>query len=371
MKHLPPRGSLEEMMDFDFIVIGSGFGGSVSAHRLTEKGYRVAVMEMGRRWTPENLPIDQLAALALDLAAGPRVARLLQHRALPPRVDHAWLCGGRRVHHLRQYAAGPGRLDLGNRIVGRSGGLESRDAAPLRDRRAHAGRDGKPDPGPGGSHPAAGGGRPRASARPSIRTHVAVFEGPEGEPPRPDLSRSVFRRRGTGAHHLHRLRRLHDGVPLQRQEHARTRTISTWPRSTAPGCSPKPRWWMSGPGGQAPMAATATRCSRFQSTSWLRRRRAPLHLPRRGLRGLGAGHHGSAIPAEGEGLAARRSAINWATACAPTAESLIGVRVPGSRRGSVARASPSVPASTWTSTRTSRRPATRRAPTPWACWLPC
>jgi cholesterol oxidase len=42
--------------DFDFIVVGSGFGGSVSAHRLTEKGYRVAVMEMGRRWTPESLP---------------------------------------------------------------------------------------------------------------------------------------------------------------------------------------------------------------------------------------------------------------------------------------------------------------------------
>jgi cholesterol oxidase len=42
--------------DFDFIVIGSGFGGSVSAHRLVEKGYRVAVMEMGRRWTPDTLP---------------------------------------------------------------------------------------------------------------------------------------------------------------------------------------------------------------------------------------------------------------------------------------------------------------------------
>ena len=42
--------------DFDFIVIGSGFGGSVSAHRLVEKGYRVAVMEMGRRWTPGALP---------------------------------------------------------------------------------------------------------------------------------------------------------------------------------------------------------------------------------------------------------------------------------------------------------------------------
>jgi cholesterol oxidase len=46
----------DAVRDFDFIVIGSGFGGSVAAHRLTEKGYRVAVMEMGRRWTPENLP---------------------------------------------------------------------------------------------------------------------------------------------------------------------------------------------------------------------------------------------------------------------------------------------------------------------------
>jgi cholesterol oxidase len=42
--------------DFDFIVIGSGFGGSVSALRLTEKGYHVGVMEMGRRWMPSNLP---------------------------------------------------------------------------------------------------------------------------------------------------------------------------------------------------------------------------------------------------------------------------------------------------------------------------
>lgn len=42
--------------DFDYIVIGSGFGGSVSALRLTEKGYRVAVMEMGRRWNADNLP---------------------------------------------------------------------------------------------------------------------------------------------------------------------------------------------------------------------------------------------------------------------------------------------------------------------------
>ncbi len=46
----------DSRLDFDFIVIGSGFGGSVTAHRLTEKGYRVAVMEMGRRWKPEDFP---------------------------------------------------------------------------------------------------------------------------------------------------------------------------------------------------------------------------------------------------------------------------------------------------------------------------
>jgi len=42
--------------DFDYIVIGSGFGGSVSALRLTEKGYRVGVMEMGRRWNAADFP---------------------------------------------------------------------------------------------------------------------------------------------------------------------------------------------------------------------------------------------------------------------------------------------------------------------------
>ena len=43
-------------LHYDVIVIGSGFGGSVSALRLTEKGYRVGVLEAGRRFTQENLP---------------------------------------------------------------------------------------------------------------------------------------------------------------------------------------------------------------------------------------------------------------------------------------------------------------------------
>ncbi|MFF5401519.1 GMC family oxidoreductase N-terminal domain-containing protein [Streptomyces misionensis] len=42
--------------DYDVIVVGSGFGGSVSALRLTEKGYKVGVLEAGRRFTRESLP---------------------------------------------------------------------------------------------------------------------------------------------------------------------------------------------------------------------------------------------------------------------------------------------------------------------------
>ncbi|GHH89863.1 GMC family oxidoreductase [Streptomyces capillispiralis] len=42
--------------DYDVIVVGSGFGGSVSALRLTEKGYRVGVLEAGRRFTRASLP---------------------------------------------------------------------------------------------------------------------------------------------------------------------------------------------------------------------------------------------------------------------------------------------------------------------------
>jgi cholesterol oxidase len=42
--------------DFDVIVIGSGFGGSVAALRAIEKGYRVGVLEAGRRWPDEEIP---------------------------------------------------------------------------------------------------------------------------------------------------------------------------------------------------------------------------------------------------------------------------------------------------------------------------
>ena len=52
----PSDGNAPDRFDYDVIVVGSGFGGSVSALRLTEKGYRVGVLEAGRRFTPQTLP---------------------------------------------------------------------------------------------------------------------------------------------------------------------------------------------------------------------------------------------------------------------------------------------------------------------------
>ena len=48
--------SASEALDFDVLVIGSGFGGSVAALRLTEKGYTVGVLEAGRRFSDKDFP---------------------------------------------------------------------------------------------------------------------------------------------------------------------------------------------------------------------------------------------------------------------------------------------------------------------------
>ncbi|MGI9249044.1 MAG: GMC oxidoreductase [Woeseiaceae bacterium] len=41
-------------VDYDWLIIGSGFGGSISALRLTEKGYKVGVIEAGRRYDDKD-----------------------------------------------------------------------------------------------------------------------------------------------------------------------------------------------------------------------------------------------------------------------------------------------------------------------------
>ncbi|MFD0145806.1 MULTISPECIES: GMC oxidoreductase [unclassified Streptomyces] len=61
MTAVPPAQNQDEddpdsAYDYDVIVVGSGFGGSVTALRLTEKGYRVGVLEAGRRFARTDLP---------------------------------------------------------------------------------------------------------------------------------------------------------------------------------------------------------------------------------------------------------------------------------------------------------------------------
>ncbi len=48
--------SLPGSQVYDFVIIGSGFGGSVSAMRLAEKGYSVLVLERGKRFEDKDFP---------------------------------------------------------------------------------------------------------------------------------------------------------------------------------------------------------------------------------------------------------------------------------------------------------------------------
>ncbi|OUR97778.1 hypothetical protein A9Q84_06140 [Halobacteriovorax marinus] len=44
------------MKEYDFVIVGSGFGGSVSACRLAQKGYSVAILEKGRHYSKQDFP---------------------------------------------------------------------------------------------------------------------------------------------------------------------------------------------------------------------------------------------------------------------------------------------------------------------------
>ena len=46
---------MNDIFDYDVMIIGSGVGGSASALRLAEKGYKVAILEQGRRLSADDL----------------------------------------------------------------------------------------------------------------------------------------------------------------------------------------------------------------------------------------------------------------------------------------------------------------------------
>ncbi len=116
---------------FDFVVIGSGFGGSVSAMRLTEKGYRVLVLERGKRFRDQDFAEDQLGRQRVFVAAG---AALLWHPADQPIqgcVRAARQRCGRRQPGLCQRADAAGRQVVRQPGLEAPGGLEMHPAAAL------------------------------------------------------------------------------------------------------------------------------------------------------------------------------------------------------------------------------------------------
>ena len=205
--------------DYDVLIIGSGFGGSVSALRLTEKGYRVGVLEAGRRFADEDFAktswnlrkflwapqfgmygiqrIHLLRNVMILAGAGVGGGSLNYANTLyvPPEPffnDPQW-------KHITDWRAElMPHYDQAQRMLGVVTNPTFTDADRIMKEVAD-------DMGVGDTF---------------VPTPVGVFFGADGEKtPGKTVARPVLRRRGPGAHRLHRVRLVHDRLPVRRQEH--------------------------------------------------------------------------------------------------------------------------------------------------------
>jgi cholesterol oxidase len=88
--------------DYDVVIIGSGFGGSVAAVRAVEKGYRAGVMESGRRWKKRRRPADAVGSAELLVAS--RGGAVCAPREL--RLD------AKKADLIADYPAGPSLIEM-------------------------------------------------------------------------------------------------------------------------------------------------------------------------------------------------------------------------------------------------------------------
>lgn len=213
--------------DYDVLIIGSGFGGSVTALRLTEKGYRVGVLEAGRRFSDE-----EFAKTSWDL----------RKFLWAPRLG----CYGiQRIHPLRNVmilagAGVGGAPQLRQHVVRAAGAVLRRPAVVTHHRlawRADAAL-------PAGAADARGGAKPdlhrRRPHRQGGRRRDGVWRHLGADPgwsvlrprrhqdARQDRARSLLRRCRAGAHRLPGMRLLYDGLSPRCQEHPGEKL--PWPR---------------------------------------------------------------------------------------------------------------------------------------------
>ena len=205
--------------DYDVLIIGSGFGGSVTALRLTEKGYRVGVLEAGRRFNDEDFAKTSwnlrkfLWAPKLGMYGIQRI-HLLRNVMI---LAGAGVGGG--SSELRQHAVRAAGAVLRRRAVVAHHRLARRVDAALRPGPAHARRGREPDVHRRRPH------RQRGRRRDGRRRHVrgdagrGVLRAGRREDAWQDRARPLLRRRRARADGLHRMRLLYDGLPLRRQEH--------------------------------------------------------------------------------------------------------------------------------------------------------
>ena len=120
----------QKTFDFDWLVIGSGFGGSVSALRLSEKGYSVGVLECGRRFADDEFPSStaDLKRYFWNPTLGMKGIFRLTH--VQGRLGRLRLRRRRRQPRLREHAVRPAEGVLRGPPVGGHGATGSRALAP-------------------------------------------------------------------------------------------------------------------------------------------------------------------------------------------------------------------------------------------------
>ncbi|MEB3030003.1 GMC family oxidoreductase [[Mycobacterium] nativiensis] len=120
--------------EYDWLVVGSGFGGAVSALRLAEKGYRVAVLECGRRFTDDELPerTGQLRRYIWMPRLGMKgILRLTAFRDVTV-LSGSGVGGGSLVYAQTLYRAEPGFYEQARTVSGEAPDLDAHYAVAER-----------------------------------------------------------------------------------------------------------------------------------------------------------------------------------------------------------------------------------------------